>query len=125
MQSECIPPPTKEIWESIASGFESTANFPHCIGAVDGKHICIVCLIESGSMYFNYKDYYSVVLMEIADCKYRFVFVHIGSYGKDCDLSIFKQTQLWKSIESNSQNLPDEKCLSGTESLKIPYYFYE
>ncbi|KAJ8966821.1 hypothetical protein NQ314_003283 [Rhamnusium bicolor] len=98
------------MWESVANGFEH---------AVDGKHIRIACPIESGSMYFNYKD----VLMGIADSKYRFVFVHIGSYGKDCDSSVFKQTELWKSIESSSKNLPDEKCLPGTESPKVPYFF--
>lgn len=103
MQSECIPPITKEIWESVEKGFEHKANFPHCIGAVDGKHVRIVCPIESGSMYFNYKDYHSIVLMGIADNKYRFVFVHVVSYGKDCDSTIFKQTQLWKSIESSSK----------------------
>ncbi|CAL1300127.1 unnamed protein product [Larinioides sclopetarius] len=106
LQSECLPHPTKEMGESVASGFEQTANFPHCIGAVDGKHVRLVNPIESGSMYYNYKDYYSIALMGIADSKYRFVFVHIGSYGKDCDSSIFKETQLWKSIESSSKNLP-------------------
>lgn len=123
MQSECIPPLTEEMWESVANGFERAANFPHCIGAVDGKHVRIVSPIESGSMYFNYKDYNSIVLMGIADSKYRFIYVHIGSYGKDCDSSIFKQTQLWKSIESSSKNLPDEKCLPGTESPKVPHFF--
>ncbi|CAH1998914.1 unnamed protein product [Acanthoscelides obtectus] len=38
LQVESIPSPTREIWESIASDFETIANFPHCIGAVDGKH---------------------------------------------------------------------------------------
>ena len=66
------------MWELVANGFEHTANFPHCIGAVDGKHVHIVHPRESGSMYYNYKDYYSIVLMGIADSKYRFVFVHIG-----------------------------------------------
>lgn len=36
--------------------------------------------------------------------------------------SILKKTQLWISIESNSQNLLDEKCLPGTESPKVPYF---
>ncbi|KAF8773126.1 uncharacterized protein LOC129983959 [Argiope bruennichi] len=50
--------------------------------------------------------------MAIADSKYRLVFVHIGKYGKDYD-----------SIESNAKHLPDEKCLSGTESPEVPYFF--
>jgi hypothetical protein len=44
-------------------------------------------------MYFNYKKYYSVVLMALADSRYRFVFIDIESYGKDCDASIYKKIQ--------------------------------
>lgn len=123
MRLDCIPTPTKELWESIASDFEANANFPHCIGAVDGKHIRLTCPFSSGSMYFNYKEYYSVVLMAVADSRYRFVFVDIGSYGKDCDASIFKKSSLWQSIERNTQQLPEDKCLSGTQSPKVPYFF--
>jgi len=39
MKSEFLPTPSKENWETIALDFEINANFPHCIGAVDGKHI--------------------------------------------------------------------------------------
>jgi hypothetical protein len=39
MQLECIPIPTKDQWEEIASEFERRAQFPHCLRAVDGKHI--------------------------------------------------------------------------------------
>ncbi|CAH1964555.1 unnamed protein product, partial [Acanthoscelides obtectus] len=122
LQVESIPSPTREIWESIASDFETIANFPHCIGAVDGKHVRLTCPFRSGSMYFNYKDYYSVVLMAVADSKYRFVFVNVGSYGKDCDSSTFKRSSLWQSIESNTQPLPEDKCLPGTKSPKLPYW---
>lgn len=118
-----MPPLTKETWEESANGFQSVANFPHCLGAIDGKHIRLVCPAGSGSMFFNYKDYYSIVLMAIADSSYRFTFVNIGSYGKDCDSSIFKGTKLWKSIVSGSLNLPEEMCLPGTEGPKVPYFF--
>lgn len=42
MRSECFPPLTKERWEEIALQFEKRANFPHCLGAEDGKHITII-----------------------------------------------------------------------------------
>jgi len=44
-----MPLPTKEKWVEIIQGFERHANFPNCIGAVDGKHIRVVKPIDSGS----------------------------------------------------------------------------
>ncbi|CAH1986955.1 unnamed protein product [Acanthoscelides obtectus] len=98
LQAECIPKPTKENWQIIASKFENRANFPHCIGSVDGKHIRIINPL--GSMYFNYKGYSSIVLMAVADSDYRFTYVDIGAYGKDCDSNIFKESLLWISIKN-------------------------
>ncbi|KAL4153275.1 hypothetical protein QTP88_001108 [Uroleucon formosanum] len=93
----------KRKLETIALDFESNANFPHCIGAVDGKHIRIICPSGSGSMYYNYKQYNSLVLMAIADSNYLFVYVNIGSYGKDCDFAIFKRN-LWDQRTKNYHN---------------------
>ncbi|KAK9732130.1 DDE superfamily endonuclease [Popillia japonica] len=123
MKAEMLPLPTKEQWESIAAGFERKANFPHCLGAVDGKHIRLVCPFKSGSMYYNYKQYFSVVLMAIADSEYRFVYVDIGSYGKDCDSSVFQRSRLWRSIENENIELPTEKCLPGAMGPQLPHVF--
>lgn len=122
MKTEFLPIPTKEQWESIATGFEKKANFPHCLGAVDGKHIRLICPHGSGSMYYNYKEYFSVVLMAVADSEYRFVYVDIGSYGKDCDSSIFQRCRLWTSIETGAIELPHDKSLPDTSSPKVPYF---
>ncbi|CAK1587978.1 unnamed protein product [Parnassius mnemosyne] len=83
MLPDCMPTPSKEMWEKISEEFEKRANFPHCIDAVDGKHIRIINPL--GSKYYNYKGYSSIVLMAVADTNYRFVHVDIGSYGKDYD----------------------------------------
>ena len=101
MGSQCIPELTKEIWESTATGIWEKGNFPNCLGAVDGKHIRIIKPEESGSMWFNYKEYFSIVLMAVADANNRFLFVDIGSYGKDSDSTIFRNSTLWKRIEEN------------------------
>jgi len=39
MRPAYIPKPTKEQWELTALELERRANFPHCLGAVVGKHI--------------------------------------------------------------------------------------
>jgi len=87
MRPECIPRPTKEQWELTVLEFERRANFPHWLGAVDGKHIRIIKQEHRGSMFYNCKDFFffPVLLMAVADTNYRFVYVDIGSYGKDCD----------------------------------------
>lgn len=121
LRQECISVPTSQHWEEIAKNFEQIANFPHCIGAVDGKHIRIVH--PCNSMYYNYKGYSSIVMMAVADSRYRFIYVDVGSYGKDSDSTIFQESSLWKSLLKNELALPKEKCLPGTISPKVPYFF--
>jgi len=53
--------------------------------------------------------------MAMADCNYRFVYIDIGGYGKDCDSTIFKRSTLWTAIQTNMLELLSERLLSGTE----------
>lgn len=46
-------PDNENKWLEIAKSFDMKANFPHCLEAVDGKHIRVVKPNNSGSMYFN------------------------------------------------------------------------
>ena len=48
-------PSSKTEWLDIARDFENRWNFPHCLGAIDGKHVVIQAPKRSGSVYFNYK----------------------------------------------------------------------
>lgn len=57
-----IPIPTKDMFYSISNDFNNIWNFPHVLGCIDGKHVRIICPRKSGSMFFNYKKYFSIVL---------------------------------------------------------------
>ncbi|XP_065650634.1 uncharacterized protein LOC136078762 [Hydra vulgaris] len=48
---------TSYEWEELANEFENEWNFPNCIGAIDGKHVCIEAPSLSGSAYYSYNKY--------------------------------------------------------------------
>ena len=56
LSTECLPSPTEDKWRIISDGFNSKWNFPHCVGAIDGKHVRIQYPDNSGSECFNYSD---------------------------------------------------------------------
>jgi hypothetical protein len=62
-----MPQPNESQWKEIARDFENTWNFPHCIGALDGKHIQIRCSFGAGFLYYNYKGTHSIVLLALVD----------------------------------------------------------
>ncbi|XP_039278409.1 uncharacterized protein LOC120350112 [Nilaparvata lugens] len=68
-----MPAFSEEWWLNISEGFYIDIDFPNCIGAVDGKHILIQQPNASGSEFFNYKTFFSVVLLAIADSKCNFI----------------------------------------------------
>ena len=105
--------------------FEKRANFLHCLGAVDGKHIRVIKPEHSGSMFCNYKDFFSVVLMAVLDTNYRFVYFDTGSYGKDSDSTVFRRSRLWISVQTNMLELPNERPLSATEGPNVRHVFVE
>lgn len=95
-----LPPVTSEELKEKAIQFLEKWNFPNCCGAIDGKHIRIVCPKESGSLYYNYKGFFSTVLLAVVDANCKFVFVDIGSYGKEGDPGIFERSSLGKLFYS-------------------------
>lgn len=37
--------PNEEDWKNISDGYNKRWNFPHCCGAIDGKHVSIIVRI--------------------------------------------------------------------------------
>lgn len=73
-------PNTSAEWLQIASRFEQRWQFPHVLGAIDGKHVQITAPPHCGSDFYNYKGFNSVVLMALADADCNFIAVDVG-YG--------------------------------------------
>ncbi|XP_068687857.1 putative nuclease HARBI1 [Montipora foliosa] len=113
------PPSSKQHWEQIAGEFESKWQFPHAVGAIDGKHINMRAPPNSGSEYFNYKKQFSIVLLAIADANAKFISFDLGSPGSQSDGGIFKDSCLGNTCKSN--HFPEPANL-GERTTPIPYF---
>jgi len=112
----------KNDWIRTADEFYERTNFPNCIGAVDGKHIRIRKLNESGSQFFNYNNFSSTALVAVADADYCFISVEGGACGSSSDSNVFKISTFGKLLESNKLNIPDPRVLpSDAEALSMPF----
>lgn len=109
-----MPTPTTEKWKSIEREFANRWNFPNCIGALDGKHVVIEAPANSGSLFYNYKNTFSIVLMALVDADYRFIAVDVGAYGKNSDGGIYANSTFGKAIDEGTFNVPDDKPLPGS-----------
>lgn len=116
-------PQTKEGWMSIVREYENRWQFPHCIGSIDGKHIRIIAPRKSGSYFFNYKDFFSIVLLAVVSADYRFIYVDIGSEGKSSDGGIWAKCSLYEHLYDpmNPLNIPCNDTLPGC-CTKVPYF---
>ncbi|KAH8042570.1 hypothetical protein HPB51_024623 [Rhipicephalus microplus] len=72
LSPEYMKTPTEEERREIAAGFCNRWQFSNCVGAVDDKHIQIICPRNCGSLYLNYKGTHSIVLMAVVDSQYLF-----------------------------------------------------
>lgn len=102
LKNVCLPIPDVEKWKSIADGFKIHASFPNCVGSLDGKHVRVIKPNNSGSTFYNYKHFFSTVLLAMCDSNYLFSFVDIGAYGKESDSAIFRNSTLFQAIKTTS-----------------------
>nr|CAH7737605.1 unnamed protein product [Callosobruchus chinensis] len=76
---------------NIAAGFETHS-----------KHIKLIHSAGSVSTYFNYKKYFSMVLLAVCDSNYRFTYIDTGFLEK---LLIHLFSRIVRSIEKLQQIL--------------------
>jgi hypothetical protein len=113
-------PGSIEEWEEIAGAFLRKWQFPNCVGALDGKHVIIRAPNFSGSIYYNYKHTFSIVLLAMVDANYKFLYVDVGCQGRLSDGGIFRNSSLSRVLETNSFPMPASKPLPGRE-LPVPH----
>jgi hypothetical protein len=120
---------TEQEWKTVEEDFRKCANFPSCTGAKNGKHLGVIVPADSGFLFYNFKNYFSVVLLGVCDSKYRCTFVDVGSYGKSPDSSVLKTQycgknymQIFSTFYQGMQGMlvqMDPPCQMSSLGLKL------
>lgn len=85
---------------------------------MDGKHVAIKYPANSGSNFYNYKNFFRI-LFAIVDADYKFVYVDVGKNGRISDGGIFANTPIYTKLENNDLKLPMCEPLPDSENNPI------
>lgn len=78
------------------------------------------CPKNSGSLNYNYKHTFSVVLLALADANYKFTFIDVGCKGRISDGGVFNRSSLNLALQENSLEIPPPRNLPGT-NIETPF----
>lgn len=101
--------PSEDKWRDISRDFLAAWNLPNCNGAIDGKHITIQAPSHSGSLYFNYKKTFNIVLMAACDSNYKFTLFDVGAFGSESDGGTLSRSAFGKALNDGTLNIPKGK----------------
>ena len=96
-------------------------QFPYAFPAIDCSHLPIKCLnggAQAMKQYFNFKGFYSIVLMALVDAEYRFIWASVGAPGNTNDSTILQSTDLWRKI-AGGDFIPN--VAQKIEDVEIPH----
>lgn len=97
-------------------------EFPHACGVLDGKHIPIKAPPKSRSHFHNYKDFFSLILLALADADYKFIWASVAEYCSASDCQVFNDSELTELVEGGELGFPDQEPMSGLIE-NLPYFF--
>jgi hypothetical protein len=116
-----VTPSTPDEWREVSDKFEARWNFWHSCGAIDGKHIAIKAPADSGTVYHNYKGFFSIILLGLVDAEYKFLYIDVGANGSTSDCAVFNSSELKARLDRNTQGLPPAQPLPG-DDRPMPYF---
>ena len=115
-------PTTPDEWRDVADRFSKRWNYHHTCGAIDGKHVAITKPRRSGSLYYNYKGFCSIILLAVVDAQYKFLWANVGANGSASDAGVFNNSRLRPALEQNTLGFPPPEPLPG-DDRDLPYFF--
>lgn len=77
---------------------------------------------KSGSVFYNYKGGFSIVLLAVCDWKYRITYAKFGDYGRESDGGIFDRCDLKQAMLADELHLPPDTALPRSD-IVMPHFF--
>ena len=114
-----FPKTEEELLNSI-NAMETLWQFPSAFGRVDGCHIPLKLPHggnEARKEYYNFKNFYTVVMMGMVGADYRFLWASAGLPGSVNDACSFQACKLYQNI-SNGEKLPE--IYKTIKDIQIP-----
>jgi hypothetical protein len=99
-------PTIKEEWLKITEGFEMRWQIVNCGGALDGKHVRIHPPCGSGALFYNYKQFYSKILIALVNANYEFIYVDVRKNRRKSDPGVTEYTKFCQLLSKDALNLP-------------------
>ena len=116
----------KEERLEVSKKFEEVWNMPHFIGCIDGKHIRVKCPKLSGTLYYNCKGFFSIVLMALCDANYYFTLFDLGQYGSNNNSGILANSEMGNMFEEDQLLYQTANYLRLTDNAHYtPSGFFE
>ena len=115
-------PTTPDGWQKVTRGFQDRWNFPHVCRALDSKHVAVQKPQNTGSIYYNYKGFFSIVMLVLCDANYRAIWAHVGSHGSESDCGIYNDSPMFQGVQEGTINLPLPEPLPN-DNEDTPYFF--
>ena len=115
-------PSTTEEWLITSKQFEKKWQYPHCLGAIDGKHIMMQLSANCGSQYYNYRHSNSIVLLAIVGPDYECLYADVGANGRISDGGVWNKCHFSQMLDNRMLALPVPEPLPFGKS-KVPYVF--
>ena len=99
-------PKTKEEFLNSINAMETLWQFSTAFNGVDGCHIPLMFPHnEARKEYYNFMNFYSVVMIGIVGADYRFLWTSAGLPGSVNDACSFQACKLYQDIK-NGEELP-------------------
>ena len=92
------------------------------MGALNGKHIRIRSPNNIGTSFYNYKGFFSMVLLAVCDAKYCFTMFDVGQYGSNNDSGVLLNSTMGKKLAQGSLNIPSGTTFNGCALNPLPYF---